>query len=89
MVKTGNGTPNRADICDKAIKEWNKIKNKSKAKIEDIIRNYLATSYNLSNIQIMRPRPSVPREASTPSLPTLPMIRLIDPISEISINASA
>ncbi len=89
MVKTGNGTPNRADICDKAIKEWNKIKNKSKAEIEDIIRNYLAIPYNLSDIQIMKPRPSVPREASIPPLPTFPTIRSIDPVSEIFINASA
>ena len=89
MVKTENGIPNHADVCNEATKEQNKIKNKSKAEIEDIIRNYLATSYNLSDIQIMRPRPSVPREALTPPLPTLPTIRSIDPVSEISINASA
>ena len=89
MVKTGNSTLNRADVCDEATKEWNKIKNKSKAEIEDIIKNYLATPYNLSDIQIMRPRPSMPREALTPPLPTLPMIHSIDLVSEISINASA
>ena len=89
IVKTGNGTPNRADVCDEATKEWNKIKNKSKAEIEDIIRNYLVILYNLSDIQIMRLRSSMSRETLTSSLSTLPMIRSIDPVSEISINASA
>ena len=28
MVKTGNSTPNRADVCHEAVQEWNKIKKK-------------------------------------------------------------
>lgn len=88
MVKTGNGTPNRADVCSEATKEWNKIKSKSREEIDDVIRNYLATSYNLYDIQTMRPRFSVPREDSIP-LPTPTTIRSVDPIIEISVNASA
>ena len=30
MVKTGNGDPNRAELCDAASKEWNKIKKEIK-----------------------------------------------------------
>jgi hypothetical protein len=29
MVKTGNGTPNHANVCCEATQEWNKIKKKS------------------------------------------------------------
>jgi len=47
MVKTGNGTPNRNNIYHKATKEWNEIKSKSKSEIDEIIRNYLITPYNL------------------------------------------
>ena len=32
MVKTGNGDPNRAELCDAASKEWNKIKKKVQQK---------------------------------------------------------
>ncbi|CAB4406867.1 unnamed protein product [Rhizophagus irregularis] len=88
MVKTGNGTPNRADVCSEAAKEWNKIKSKSREAIDDVIRNYLATSYNLYDIQTMRPRFSVPREDLIP-LPTPTTIHSVDPIIEISVNASA
>ncbi|CAB4437126.1 unnamed protein product [Rhizophagus irregularis] len=89
MVKTGVGTPNRADVCSEAAKEWNKIKSKSRTEIDDIIRNYLATPYNLCDIQTIRPRSSAPREDSTPPLPTFPAIHSADPILEISVNASA
>ena len=50
IVKTGNGTPNRADVCDKATKEWNKIKNKSAEEIDNVIRKYLTTQFNLYDI---------------------------------------
>ncbi|CAB4486770.1 unnamed protein product [Rhizophagus irregularis] len=89
MVKNGNGTPNRADICSEVAKEWNKIKIKSRPEIDDMIRNYLATSHNLCNMQTIRPLPSAPRKDSHPPLPTLPAIRSADPILEISVNASA
>ncbi|GES90527.1 hypothetical protein GLOIN_2v1766467 [Rhizophagus clarus] len=95
MVKTGVGTPNCADVCSEAAKEWNKIKSKSRTEIDDIIRNYLATPYNLCDIQTIRPRSSAPREDSTPRedltppLPTFPAIHSADPILEISVNASA
>ncbi|PKY33335.1 hypothetical protein RhiirB3_452149, partial [Rhizophagus irregularis] len=89
MVKNGNGTPNRADICSEVAKEWNKIKIKSRPEIDDMIRNYLATPHNLCNMQTIRPLPSAPREDSHPPLPTLPAIRSADPILEISVNASA
>jgi hypothetical protein len=28
MVKMGNGDPNRAELCESATKEWNKINRK-------------------------------------------------------------
>ncbi|GBC33567.2 hypothetical protein GLOIN_2v1783204 [Rhizophagus irregularis DAOM 181602=DAOM 197198] len=86
MVKIGVGTPNRADVCSEAAKEWNKIKSKSRTEIDDIIRNYLATPYNLCDIQTIRPRSSAPREDSTPPLPTFPAIHSADPILEISVT---
>jgi len=86
MVKTGNGDPNRAELCESATKEWNKIKRKDKLEIDDIIRDYLATPYNLCNIQTMRSIPSGSREKSLPNLPT---IRTVDPVPEISVNASS
>ncbi|PKY59354.1 hypothetical protein RhiirA4_482022 [Rhizophagus irregularis] len=86
MVKTGNGTPNCADVCREATKEWNQVKHKSELEIDNIIRNYLATPYNLYDIQTMRPRCSVPREESVSSHPT---IRSVDPVPEIPVNASA
>ncbi|PKC52901.1 hypothetical protein RhiirA1_480417 [Rhizophagus irregularis] len=81
MVKTGNGDPNRSELCESATKEWNKIKRKDKPEIEDIIRDYLATPYNLCDIQTMRSIPSGSREESLPNLPT---IRTMDPVPEIS-----
>ena len=86
MVKTGNSTPNRADICREATKEWNKIKSKDESEIDDIIRNYLATPYNLYDIQMMKPRSYMPREDL---IPPLPKTRPVDPVLEISVNASA
>uniref|UniRef100_U9TQT4 Uncharacterized protein n=1 Tax=Rhizophagus irregularis (strain DAOM 181602 / DAOM 197198 / MUCL 43194) TaxID=747089 RepID=U9TQT4_RHIID len=81
MVKTGNGDPNRSELCESVTKEWNKIKRKDKPEIEDIIRDYLATPYNLCDIQTMRSIPSGSREESLPNLST---IRTIDPVPEIS-----
>jgi len=86
MVKTGNGTPNRADVCSEAAKEWNKIKSKSREEIDDIIRNYLAAQYNLYDIQTMRSKSFRSKEQSLPKLPT---IHTVDPVPEISFNASA
>ncbi|GET55754.1 hypothetical protein RIR_jg13754.t1 [Rhizophagus irregularis DAOM 181602=DAOM 197198] len=37
MVKTGNGDPNRAELCESATKKWNYIKRKDKLEIYDII----------------------------------------------------
>ena len=87
MVKTGNGTPNRADVCREATKEWIKIKHMSEPEIDKIIRNYFATPYNLYDIQRMRPRCSVPKEDSISLLPTT--IHSVDPVPEIPVNASA
>ncbi len=87
MVKTGNGIPNRANVCNEASQEQKKIKNKSAAKIDDVIRKYLITQFNLYDIQTMRPRCSpITREESTPPLPN---IRSVKPIPEIPINATA
>ena len=86
MVKTGNRTPNRADVCSEATKEWNKIKSKSREEIDDIIKNYLATPYNLYDIQTIRSKSSGSREESLPNLST---IHTVDPVPEISVNASA
>ena len=87
IVKTGNGIPNRNDVCREATKEWNEIKSKSKSEIDEIIRNYLATPYNLYDIQTMRPRRLILREESTP--PSPPVIRTVDPVIEIPVNGSA
>jgi hypothetical protein len=86
MVKMGNGDPNLAKLCESATKEWNKIKRKDKPEIDDIIKDYLATPYNLCNIQTMRSISSRSREKS---LPNLSMIRIVDPVPEISVNASS
>ncbi|CAB5196965.1 unnamed protein product [Rhizophagus irregularis] len=86
MVKTGNSDPNRSELCESATKEWNKIKRKDKLEIDDIIRDYLTTPYNLCDIQTMRLIPSGSRKKSLPNLPT---IRTVDPVPEISVNASS
>src|SRR6266498_3454496 len=86
MVKTGNGTPNQNNICHEATKEWNEIKSKSKSEIDEIIRNYLATPYNLYDIQTMRPRRLISREESTS--PNPPIIHTVDPVIEIPVNGS-
>ncbi|EXX58144.1 hypothetical protein RirG_200540 [Rhizophagus irregularis DAOM 197198w] len=86
MVKTGNGDPNRAELYESATKEWNNIKRKDKPEIDDIIRGYLATPYNLCDIQTVRSKSSRSREESLPNLPTF---HTVDPVQEISINASA
>ncbi|GBC33693.2 hypothetical protein GLOIN_2v1783204 [Rhizophagus irregularis DAOM 181602=DAOM 197198] len=86
MVKTGNSDPNRSKLCELVTKEWNKIKRKDKPEIDDIIKDYLATPYNLCNIQTMRSIPSGSREKSLPNLST---ICTVDPVPEISINVSS
>ncbi|EXX61863.1 hypothetical protein RirG_167150 [Rhizophagus irregularis DAOM 197198w] len=86
MVKTGNGDPTRAELCESAAKEWNKIKRKDNTEIDDIIRGYLATSYNLCDIQTVRSKSSGFKEESHPNLP---MFHIVDPVQEISLNASA
>ncbi|PKB95162.1 hypothetical protein RhiirA5_437252 [Rhizophagus irregularis] len=83
MVKTGNSDPNRSELCESATKEWNKIKRKDKLEIDDIIRDYLTTPYNLCDIQTMRLIPSGSRKKSLPNLPT---IRTVDPVPEISLT---
>src|SRR3954454_24723504 len=86
MVKTGNGTPNRADVCCEATQEWNKIKKKSITEIDEIIRQYLSTQFSLFDIPTMRIKHHVPREVliSPP-----PIIRSVDLTPEIPVNASA
>lgn len=86
MVKTGNGTPNRADVCREAAQEWNKIKKKSTTEIDEIIRRYLNTQFSLYDIQTMRLRNPVPREDLTPPLLT---IHSREPMQEIPVNAAA
>ncbi len=56
MVKTGNGILNHANVCREASQEWNKIKNKSAEEIDNVIRKYLTTQFNLYDIQTMRLR---------------------------------
>ncbi|CAJ0914246.1 1457_t:CDS:2, partial [Entrophospora sp. SA101] len=50
LERTGNGTPNCADVCRKATQEWNRIKKKSTTEIDEIIRKYLITQFNLYDI---------------------------------------
>src|SRR5581483_11365670 len=89
MVKTGNGTPNHADVCHEAAQEWNKIKKKNTIEIDEIIRQYLATQFSLYDIQTMRFRHPVPREDIEDTTPSLPTIRSTEPTPEIPVNALA
>jgi hypothetical protein len=89
MVKTGNGTPNRADICHEATQEWNKIKKKSTTEIDEIIRRYLNTQFSLYDIQTMRLRNPVPREPREDLIPPLPTIHSRGFMQEIPVNAAA
>ncbi len=50
MVKIESSISNCIKICYKTIQEWNKIKSKNEIEIDDIIRNYLDTLFNLYNI---------------------------------------
>ena len=86
MVKTGSGTPNRVEVCRESAQEWNKIKFKNETEIDDIIRNYLDTPFDLYDIQTLRPRRPVPKENP---IPASPIIHPVDPVSEIPVNASA
>ncbi|GBB91411.1 hypothetical protein RclHR1_01870006 [Rhizophagus clarus] len=85
MVKTRNGDPNRTELCKSATKEWNKIKRKDKMEIDDIIRGYLVTPYNLCDIQTVKSKSSRSREESLPNYPTF---HTVDPVQEIFVNAS-
>ena len=85
MVKTANYTPNRADVCHEAIQEWKKIKSKDPVEIDEIIKQYMATPFNLYDIQTMRPKRFIPCEDPTP-IP--PIIRSTKPTLEIPPNAS-
>ncbi|CAG8799905.1 24495_t:CDS:1, partial [Gigaspora rosea] len=86
MVKTGNSIPNCAHVCYEATQEWNKIKTKSVKEINDIIKKYLTTPFNLYDIQTMKSTYFVPEESLTLSFPT---IHLVEPIPEIPVNAAA
>jgi len=86
MVKTGNGDPNRAELCESAAKEWNEIKKKDKTEIDDIIRGYLATPYNLCDIQTVRSKSFRSREESLQNLFTF---HTVITVRKISVNASA
>ncbi|GBB93823.1 hypothetical protein RclHR1_22370006 [Rhizophagus clarus] len=86
IVKTKNSDPNHAELCELATKKWNKIKRKDKTEIDDIIRGYLATLYNLCDIQTVRSKSSRSREESLPNYSTF---HTVDPVQEISVNASA
>ncbi|GBB98750.1 hypothetical protein RclHR1_33010001 [Rhizophagus clarus] len=86
MVKTRNSNSNCAEFCKSATKEWNKIKRKDKTEIDDIIRGYLATPYNLCDIQTVRSKSSRSREESLSNYSTF---HTVDPVQEISVNASA
>ncbi|CAG8728768.1 6539_t:CDS:2, partial [Gigaspora rosea] len=86
--ETGNGTPNHAEVCCEAAQEWNKVKNKNNTEISNIIRNYLATPYNLYNIQMMQSRCSTPSEDLNP-LSTPFIARSVSSAPEIPANAIA
>ncbi|CAG8807870.1 16985_t:CDS:2 [Dentiscutata erythropus] len=86
MIKTANGTPNRAQVCREATQEWNKIKTKDAEKIDNMIKTYLSTPFNLYDIQTMKPNHFIPEESLAPFLPT---IYSVEPIPEIPANAAA
>ena len=85
IIKT-ESTPNCIEVCHKAAQEWNKIKFKNETEIDDIIRNYLDTPFDLYDIQTLRPRRPVSKENP---IPASPIIHPVDPVSEIPVNASA
>ncbi|CAG8799934.1 23564_t:CDS:2, partial [Gigaspora rosea] len=62
------------------------IKTKSVEEINDIIKKYLTTPFNLYNIQAMKSRYFVPEKSLTSSFPT---IHSVEPIPEIPVNAAA
>ena len=86
MLRTGNSTSDRAIICNEAAKEWKNIKNKSAVEIDNIIKEYMSTSINPYFIPTIRANCSRPTVEPTHPLPT---VDLVDPILEISKNASA
>jgi hypothetical protein len=85
MLKMGNSTPNRAIICQEAAKEWRNIKSKNTNEIDNIIKEYMATPINLYFIPTIRANYSKP----TVKEPSPPVVDPIEPILEISKNASA
>ncbi|CAG8782214.1 20886_t:CDS:2, partial [Gigaspora margarita] len=84
-MKTGNSAPNRAKACNKATQEWNKIKTKNALEIDNIIKKYLNTSFNLYNIQMVKSR-YIHEKTLEPSLST---IHLVKPLPEVPTNAAA
>src|SRR3989337_1047385 len=89
MVKTSNYTPNRAAVCREATNEWNNVKKESAEKIDDIIRDYMATPLNLYDIQSMRYKRSVPTMPIEKPSPSLPTIHSVNILPEIPTNVSA
>ncbi|CAG8611448.1 203_t:CDS:2, partial [Scutellospora calospora] len=85
MMKMGNNTSNHAKACNEATQEWNKIKTKNALEIDDIIKKYLNTSFNLYNIQTVKSR-YIPEKTLEPSLPT---IYSVEPVSKVSANTAA
>ncbi|CAG8466892.1 6104_t:CDS:2 [Dentiscutata erythropus] len=84
---TRNGTPNRAQVCCEATQEWNKIKTKSMEEINNIIKAYLTTLFNLYNIQTMKLRNFVSEENLAPFYFTIYSVE--DPVPEIPPNVVA
>ncbi|CAG8812015.1 11003_t:CDS:1, partial [Gigaspora rosea] len=88
MVRTGNSSSNRANICCDAAAEWNKIKSKSALEINNKIKEYLTTPidrYNIPTVKASRPRSVIEVEPVSP----LPAIIPIENTLEIPINATA
>ena len=85
MLRMDNSTTNHAIICKDIAKEWRNIKNKSTAKIDNIIKKYMTTPINLYFIPIIRANYSNPRVKLTPP----PIIDPIEPVLEVPKNASA
>jgi hypothetical protein len=81
----GNSTPNRTIICKNAAKEWRNIKNKSTAKIDNIIKEYMTTPINPYFISTIKANCSNSRVEPTPPL----IIDPIKPVMEIPKNALA
>ncbi|CAG8685655.1 14448_t:CDS:2, partial [Dentiscutata erythropus] len=66
----GSNSGGQNETCNEATQKWNKIKTKNALEIDDIIKKYLNTSFNLYNIQTVKSR-YIPKETLEPSLPTI------------------